>query len=258
MNSYIKTFIKYKYMLELFVRKDIEKKYKDAYLGVLWSLLNPLLNMVVLAIIFSTLFKRDIENFPLYLITGRIIYDFFSGTTNAAMRSVTGSAALLKKINFPKYMVVLSTVLSNFIIFIISFVDLFLIMFLTNAPITWAFLVLPVYLLVYMLFVMGCSLVISILNAYFRDTQHLYGVVLMIVSYFSAIFYPADIIPEQFRFLLYFNPIYQFIEAFRAITYYGTLPTMTNTLVCIGYAILSLVIGTLVFFKYKDKIIERI
>lgn len=258
MRAYIRTFVKYKYMLSLFVKKDIEKRYKDAYLGVLWSLLNPLLHMVVLGIIFTALFKKDIENFPLYLITGRIVFDYFSGTTNSAMRSITGSAPLLKKINFPKYMVVLSTVLSNFIIFLISFIDLFLIMFITKAPVTLSFIVLPIYLLLFMLFVLGCSFILSILNAYFRDTQHLYSVFIMMLSYFSCIFYPRDVIPEKFQFFLTLNPVFQFIDGFRAIVYYGTMPSQENMILILIYTFLSLVIGAFIFIKYKDKVIVRL
>lgn len=258
MMNYIKTFFKYSYMLKVFVKKDIEKKYKDAYLGVLWSLLNPLLHMFVLAILFSTLFQRDIENYPLYLISGRIIIDFFSSTTNGCMRSLTGNAALLKKINFPRYMVVLSNVLSNFIIFLISFIDLFLIMFITKAPFNIAFLILPIYLSIYAVFVFGFSMVLSVMNVFFRDTQHLYSVFLMILTYFSAIFYPIDVIPQKFQFLLIFNPVYQFIDGFRNIVYYGTMPTLQNLGIIMIYTVLSLVIGVVVFLKFKDKVIIRL
>ncbi len=258
MKNYIKTFMKYRYMLILFIKRDIEKKYNGAVLGILWSLLNPLLNMIVLSIVFSTLFKRDIDNFPLYLISARIVFNFFASTTSASMRSVVGSAALLKKINFPKYMVVLSTVLSNFIIFGISFLDLFLIMFLTNAKVNIYFLTLPFLLALLCLFVLGFSLMLSIINAYFRDMQHLYSIFIMVLTYFSAIFYPVDIIPDKFQFIFYINPVYQFIKAFRDIVYYGNLPTSDNLSLCILYTVLSLIIGIWVFIRHKDKIIIRL
>lgn len=258
MINYLKTFNKYKYMLKLFVSRDIEKKYKGAYLGVAWSLLNPLLQMIVLTIIFSALFSRDIVNFPMYLLTGKIIFDFFSSCTNASLKSITGSAALLKKINFPKYMVVLSTVISNFIIFLISFIDLFLIMLITKVTPQWSILIMPVYLLLFFIFVLGFSLLLSILNAYFRDIQHLYSVFIMFLTYFSAIFYPTDIVPEQFQFLFKLNPVYQFIEGFRAILYEGILPNFENLLICTFYTVLSLIIGTIVFIKYKDEVINEL
>lgn len=256
--SYLKTFFKYNYMLRLFVKRDIEKKYKGAYLGVMWSLLNPLLHMIVLTIIFSALFKNDIENFPMYLLVGRIIFGYFSSTTNSSMRSIIGSAALLKKINFPKYMVVLSTVISEFIIFLISFIDLFLIMAITKTPITLSFIVMPIYLVLFFLFVLGFSMILSISTAYFRDIQHLYSVFITILTYFSAIFYPTSIVPEQFQFLFLFNPVYQFIEGFRDIIYSGVFPSMENLMICTTYTLISLLLGCIIFVKYKDKIIVKL
>ncbi len=258
MKNYIKTFLKYRYMLGLFVKRDIEKKYKGAYLGILWSLLNPLLNMAVLTVIFSTLFSRDIENFPLYLITGRIILNFFSTTTNASLNSIIGSSTLLKKINFPKYMVVFSTVISNFILFLISFIDLFLIIIITKSEITWSFIFLPIYLAVYFIFIIGISLTLSILNAYFRDIKHLYSVFLVLLTYCCAIFYPRDIVPNRFQIIFTINPVYQFIEGARDIIYYGNIPSAQNLLLCMIYSTTSIVIGLVVFLKYKDKVIIKL
>ncbi len=258
MINYFRTLKKYSYLLKLFIKRDIENKYKGAYLGIVWSLLNPLLTMLVLTIIFSALFKRDIENFPLYLISGKIIFDFFSATTNASLKSIVNSANLLKKVNFPKYLVVVSTVSSNFVFFLISFIDLFLIMILTKASVDLSFLAMPIYLLIFYVFTLGCSLMLSIANATFRDIQHLYSVFILLLSYFSAIFYPRDIVPEQFQFLFDINPVYQYIEGFRDIIYYSKLPTLENFALCSIYAIVSLIIGVLVFIKYKDKVIMKL
>lgn len=256
--TYFKTLKKYRYMLSLFIKRDIEKKYKGAYLGIVWSLLNPLLTMIVLSIIFSTLFKRDIENFPLYMISGKIIFDFFSGTTNQSLKSLVNSANLLQKVNFPKYMMVLSTVSSGFVFFLISFIDLFLIVILTKASITWTFLLLPIYLCIFYVFVLGCSLFLSIANAIFRDIQHLYSVFVLLLYYFSAIFYPKDIVPQQFQFFYKLNPVYQFVEGFRDVIYYNQLPSMENFLMCIFYSIISISFGVLVFIKCKDKVIVKL
>lgn len=258
MKEYINNFNKYKYLLSLFVRNNIDKRYRGASLGIMWSLLNPLMEMVVLAIIFSQLFDRDIENYPLYLISGKLILNYFVSTTNASLKSITGSASILKKISFPKYMVVLSTTISNFIIFLISLIDLVLIMVVTDSPFSAAMLFIPVYLFIYFIFVTGVSLMLSIFNAYFRDVQHLYSVFTLLLTYMSAIFYPTDIVPEKFQFMFYLNPVYVFIEGFREMVYSGHLPSMRNMEFAIGYTIISLVVGLSIFIKYKDDVVNKL
>src|SRR5690606_24824281 len=133
---YFQTFSRYTFLLRLLVRYEIKKKYKDSFLGILWSLLNPLLYMTVLTVVFSELFKRSIENFPVYLLTGRLLFDFFSTSTSSSMNSIIKASNLIKKVYFPKYIVTLSKVISNFIFFLVSLVVMALIMAITRAPIT--------------------------------------------------------------------------------------------------------------------------
>lgn len=258
MINYIKTFSKYRYMLELFVRRDLEIKYKGTFLGIMWSLLNPLLQMVVLTILFSTLFKRSIENFPLYLISGKLILDLYVSTTNKSLTGLVSSSSLLKKVNFPKYMLILSLVISNFIIFLISLLDLVLIMVLTKAQLSIYILLAPLILVFYIVFILGASLTLSILNAFFRDIQHLYNVFIMILTYFSAIFYPISIVPERFRFLFYLNPVYIYIEAFRDVVYYNKMPSTLILVLGVIYAITSLLIGVVIFVKKQDAVVLKI
>ncbi len=256
--DYLKTFYQYKYLLSLMVRRDIKNKYKGSVLGILWSLVNPLLQMIVLTIIFATLFKNRIENFALYMISGRILFEFFSTTTNMSMNSLTGASSLIKKIYFPKYLVPLSRVISNFIIFLISLIDLVLVMLITKANITWTVVFAPLYLVLFFIFTLGISLLLSTVAVFFRDIEHLYGILTMILMYFSALFYPVEILPTEYMGFVLMNPIYQFISGFRDCVYYGNDISSSNLIVCLVWALGSLMVGLVLFKKNQDKFILHI
>lgn len=253
--AYINNFRKYSYLLALLTKNHISKKYRGSSLGILWSLLNPLLQMVVLTLIFSTLFKHNIDNFPLYMISGRLVYEYFSTATNGAMKSIINSSALIKKVYIPKYLITLSRVLAEFIIFLISLIDLLAVMLFTGAHFTVNFIYAPLYLALLMLFTTGVSLILSTVTIFFRDIEHFYGIFIMVLMYFSAIFYPASIIPHRFQFILQMNPIYQFIAGFRDAVYYGQSVDSLNLLYCFTVAIVSLILGLIVFERNQDKFI---
>lgn len=256
--TYAKGLYNYRYLLQVMIKRDIKNKYKGSYLGILWSLLNPLLQMIVLTIIFSTLFSRDIKNFALYMISGRILFDFFSTTTTMAIRSLTSTSALIKKVYFPKYIIPLSKVSSNFIVFLISLIDLVLVMVVTGAPLTSAVLIAPLYLFIFLVFTLGVSLLLSTVAVFFRDIEHLYGIVMMTLMYFSAIFYPADILPSKYKILLAMNPMFQFIEGFRSCVYYNIGISYMNLIICSSWAVTALIVGLICFKKNQDKFILHI
>lgn len=252
---YFKTFRRYTYLLRLLVRKDIKRKYKGSYLGILWSLLNPLLHMVVLTVVFSELFRMNIENFPVYLLAGKLIFDFFSSSTTASMNSIIQAAELIKKVYIPKYIITLSTVISNFVFFLISLLVLVFIMVVTRAPVTVNLLFTPIYLLLLFFFCCGIGLILATVTVFFRDAQHLYGVLTTVLMFTSTIFYPAEIIPAKFRFILDFNPVYYFIDGFRDVVHAGMPADPTNVLICAVLAVISMIAGILVFEKHQDKFI---
>ena len=251
-------FIKYRYLISLRVKHEIKKKYKNSFLGILWSLLNPMLQMLVLTVIFSTIFKRSIENFALYMISGRLLYNYFSQATTGSLKSITGGSQLIQKIYFPKYILIVSRVMSDFIIMLISMIDLIIIMLVTGAEFTVYMWYAPIYLMLLSIFVLGCGLMLSTLNVFFRDMEHLYGVVTLVIMYCSAIFYPDTIIPEKFRPLLLFNPVFHYISGFRHAVYYATPIEMDNLLYCVGVAFGALLIGIWVFKRNQDKFILNI
>jgi len=248
-------FIKYRYLLGLRVKQEIQKKYKNSALGIVWSLLNPLLQMIVMTIVFSTIFNRQIENFPLYMISGRLLFNFFADASTGSLTAIVNNAPLIQKVYFPKYILIASRVLSDFIIMLISMIDLALVMLILGAKITIFFLYAPFFLILLAIFVLGCSLIVSSLTVFFRDIEHLYGVLTMIIMYFSAIFYPDTIIPDKYRPILLFNPVFHYIAGFRHAIYYGTAPGIDNILYCTICSLVALMIGIWVFKKNQDRFI---
>jgi len=253
--TYLRNFHKYSYLLYLLVKKDVKKKYKGSFLGILWSLLNPLLHMIILTLVFSTLFGTDIDNFPVYMLCGFLIFNFFSSSTVSAMNSIIHSSSILSKVYIPKYIVTLSTIISNFVFFSISLIDLVIVMICTGYKASINILFMPVYLILLFIFCCGLSLLLATITVFFRDMEHIYGVIIMALNFTSAIFYPASIIPEKFKFILSVNPIYHYIEGFREVIYYNQSPDIVNLVTCLLIAVFSLVFGIVVFERNQDKFI---
>jgi ABC-type polysaccharide/polyol phosphate export permease len=171
------------------------------------------------------------------------------------LRSIVASEALLKKIYLPKYIIPISTIISHFIFFMISMIDLILIIAITGNHITINIIYAPIYLILFFIFSCGVSLVLATITVFFRDIEHIYGVLIMAIHFFSAVFYPPEIIPSKFQFILTYNPIYQFIKGFRDVVYIGTSPDLINMLICSSVAITSLILGLLIFKSKQDKFI---
>lgn len=258
MKQYIQTYKEYKPLLYEFVKRDIKVKYKNSFLGILWSMLNPLLTMLVLTFIFSNIFKNSIPNFPVYCLSGRLIYDFFAQATNQSMQSITSKSSLIKKIYIPKYIYTLSKVMSTFIIFLISLIPLFLVMILTGVKIKMIN-ILIIYPLFTLFFIsLGCGLILATINVFFRDMEHIYSVILMLIMYMSAIFYSVDIVDSFFALIMKINPIYPVIYVFRDCILYGQITSIKNVILCAIYAIVYMIIGIVVFRKNQDKFILHV
>lgn len=255
MSAYLKKFIQYRGLLSQLVSKDIKTKYRRSMLGYLWSVLNPLMMMMILTVVFSTVFRNDIPNFPVYFLTGQLIFNAFSEATNTAMSSVISNSALIKKVYFPKYILPVSKAGAAFVNFVLSLIALVVVLALTRAPISWAILLLPLPLLYLLLISTGVGLFLSALAVRFRDIVHLYGVVLTALMYLTPIFYPITILPDAARQIVSFNPIFHILEMFRCVVMYGTVPSLKANLVCMGFSIIALCVGMLTFKKNQDQFI---
>ncbi len=244
----------YRSLLSELIRRDIKIKYRRSVLGIFWSFLDPLLSMIVLTIVFSTLFHR-IPNYPIYYLTGLLAFQLFSNGSKTAMRSLVGSSGIWKTIYVPKFLYVLSAVLSNFVTYLLSLVVLFVIMAILNVQFTIyiVFASLPILALIIM--TVGAGLIMGTLNVFFRDMEYLYNVFMMILMYGMPIFYPADIVPASFQFIQQYNPLYQLIVCLRDCFLYGQMYSLSTLLFGFISAIILLVIGILLLYKYQDRFV---
>ncbi len=246
---------RHKNLLYELVINTIKKRYRRSVLGVLWSMLNPLMTMGVQAFVFSNIFRSNIENYLLYLITGQILFNFFCEGTNMGMSSIIANAALIKKVRVPKYMFPFAAVMSSCVNLLFSMPALIIIMLITKTFPTVATPVFILPLLFMLVFCMGVSLILSTMAVFFRDILHLWGVFLTLLNYATPIFYSADLISDKRAAILRLNPLYHYIKAFRAPLYGGVLPPLRTLGFCAIGAVLALAIGTLVFRCNQKKFI---
>ena len=252
------TFAEKKFLLKELVKRDLTSKYKDSVLGILWSFFNPLLIMLVFTAIFSMLFGRSIENYPVYFLSGRIIFDFYNAGTKGAMRSIKRNQNLIKKIYVPKYMFSVSTICYEFINFLISFVILFGVMILTGASFHWTIIVSIVPMFFLLCLVFGVGLILAVCNTYFTDVGHLYNVFTLLLMYSSALFYPMEIVPPLVQRIFTLNPVYSAISCFRECISYGILPNASTLLYLAAFSLTTLGIGIVLFKIYKKRIIIKL
>lgn len=245
--------MKYFVFMKEVVKRDIKRKYYKSALGVLWTVLNPLLSMLVMTLVFSTLFKRNIDNFPIYLLSGQLIFNFISGASRQSLSAILSNAGYIRAIYIPKYIFVLSRVVEGLVDFLFSLIALLLVMFFTKAPFTLNMLMLPVLLVLVFMFTLGLSLILATYGTFFRDLHHLYGIFTMLWMWTSAIFYPLSIIPARYSFLFDLNPAIHYISIMRAICHEGVAPTEKSLIIATCYSILTLLFGISVFKSKENK-----
>lgn len=259
MNIMIKrfnVFIKYKDLLRQLVIKDLKLKYRRSFLGYVWSILNPLLIMIVMTIVFSTMFNRNIKNFPVYLFTGQVLFNFMNQSTHQALSSINGNAALLKKTYVPKYIFTFAKITSGLIDLFFSLGALIIVMIATKATFSWHFLLFPFVLLQVYIFCLGLGLFLAQANVFFRDIQYIYNAVTTAWLYLTPIFYPMDLLPSNVLWCIkHLNPMYFFIGQFRDLVYNNRLPGHLIVAAGCTASVLMLIIGTWSFLKNQDRFI---
>jgi len=211
--------------------------------------------MVVLTIVFSAVFKNHIENFPLYVLSGRLIYTFFSESTNFAADSIHRNGALIKKIYVPKYFFPISRVISSFITSSVALVPIILVMAFSGVSFSFFNLFIIVPMLLLLITAIGIGLILSTITVFFQDLKHFYSIVLTILMYMTPIFYPAEIIPEKYRFLVELNPIYPLVMMFRGAIMEPHQINLYYLSISIFYALGYLVLGLFLFYKKQDRFI---
>ncbi len=249
-------FWNYRDLLKHLVAKDLKLKYRRSFLGYLWSILNPLLIMIVISIVFSTMFNRSIENYPLYLFTGQMLFNFMNQSTHSALSAINTNGALIKKAYVPKYIFVFSKITSGMVDLVLSLGALVIVMIFTGAGFAWTNLLFPLVLLQLYVFCIGLGLYLAQANVFFRDISYIYNAVTTAWMYLTPIFYPLEALPEQVRwFIEHLNPLYFYVGQFRNIIYYQQLPDGFQVLAGVISALVMLWIGIKNFTKNQDRFI---
>lgn len=253
--NFLANYKRYKPLIKELIARDLKVKYRRSFLGYVWSLLNPLLMMIVMSIVFSYIFRFDIPNYPLYLICGQTLWNFFNESTNMAMYSVIQNSSLIKKVYIPKYIFPMSRVLSSFVTMSFSLMAILIVMVFTGTKITPTVLLFPFPLLFLLIFSMGVGLILSSLSVYFRDIVHLYSVLTMAWMYLTPIFYPVSSLPEDVAQIVELNPLCSFVTFFRDIVLYGQVPMAEMWINCIASSAIAFLVGAILFKKMQKNFI---
>ncbi len=247
--------LKYRFLLHELVKKGIRLKYRRSYLGVVWSLIEPILTTIVLVIVFGTLFNNKNPTYPLYIIIGRLIYSFFSTGTKGASGAIRSNAGMITKVYVPKILYPLASVLFNFVISCISLLVVFGVQGYCHVLPTWHILQFIPSLLLLLLLTFGVGIILCTLNVYFRDIEYLWNVVLLLIMYMSAIFYyPERLLNSKYAVILVWNPLYQIISLSRG-AFLGEVWNGEGALIALVWGAVSCLFGLLVFYRKQDSFI---
>jgi ABC-2 type transport system permease protein len=249
----------YREMLKNMVRKDLRTRYKGSFFGFLWTFINPLLQLVVYSVIFTTIMRfPDIENYSMFLFVALLPWIFFSSSLMSSTGSIINNKELIKKIFFPREIIPLSVVTSGFVNLLFGFVIIFTALFISGIGISRALLWLPLVLLAIFIVTLGFSLLFSALNVYVRDLEHILGIVTMAWFYFTPVLYKVDMIPARFIKLFYMNPMTPIILSFRDILYYGKAPDLKLLGITMAAGLLLVVFSHFIFKRLQKNFAEEI
>lgn len=276
LKNYFKNAYKYRYLVQEIVRKNIKLQYRNSFLGIFWTFLQPLLTMIVLVLVFSNVFgssSSGVVCYPIYVLCGRLIYECFTQSTKRAMRSIRNSASVIKKVYVPKYVYPLSNVLANFVTFLISLsvlVVVFAFFYIfqhgqyPELVLSWKILLILVPLFLLFLLSIGCGMILSVLNVFFKDIEYIYDVFCMLLFYITPVFYKVSNLHlgsgvSWFGFLLKLNPLYWVTDLFRScVLVNGFAWNWTGFLYTLGFSVATILVGVYFFYKKQDKFILHI
>ncbi len=238
--------------------KEFKLRYRNSFLGFFWSLLNPLSMMIILTLVFSTLLRSGIENFPVFILPALLSWRFFSISTSMSLFSIIGNAPLVKKIYFPRWFLILSSNLANLIGTSLEFAVLFPLLIFLGMNVTYLVLLLPLILAFQFILIIGISLVLASLNVYYRDFNQIWEILLQIGFFLCPILYSMSLIPERYLLAYSLNPMTRVIESIRKILYYNTVPILTDFMIIIVSSIIFLVAGYMVYHRLEPRFAEEI
>jgi len=246
--------LRYRDLIWTLVGRDLKVRYRRSAIGFVWTMLQPLLTMLVLQMVFSTIFRFEIGNYPVYALSGILFWNFFSQSIVASMNSLRGNASLISKMPVPKEVFPLATVLAGVVNLLLALVPLFAILLITGHSIRPAILFLPLAILLAALFTLGVGLLLSPMAVFFHDVVELVGVVMTLLMYLTPVFYPMAIVPGRLRWVVRFNPIRSVLEVFRDPIYLGKIPPWSHFTVVVAIVVLALLVGSYFFRRSSDRI----
>ena len=248
---------KYSFLLQQLVSRDFKVKYKRSVLGIVWSLLYPILTMIVMAIVFSNVFKFSTPNvnYLAYLLSGLVMFNYFSEASNLSMSSVVANFGLLNKIYIPKYIFPLSKCLFVGINFLLTLIPLYIVLLATGTGVNWYHIFLPYAYLCLFMFTLGMGFILSSVSVFLRDMFYIYGIIVMMWTYLTPIMYDINLISANLQPWLKLNPLYHYINFAREIILYGRMPQPFTWVTCLVSSVAVLLIGVIVFKKTQDKFI---
>jgi len=250
----MKDLLRYRDLVATLVIRDLKVRYRRSTIGFLWTMLQPLLTMLVLTAVFSAIFRFELPNYSVYALAGIMFWNFFSQSVTASMNSLKGNAQLLTKIPTPKAVFPLATVIAGVINLLFALVPLFVILLVTGHSIQPAVLFVPVAILIAALFTFGAGLLLAPMAVFFYDTIEMISVLMTLLMYLTPVFYPMDIVPEKYRWIVRFNPLRSVLEVFRDPIYYGKIPPLTHLTVAVSVTAVALVVGIIAFRRSSDRI----
>lgn len=247
----------YYFAIRQMVAREVKRKYARSYLGIVWSVLNPLLSMAVMSLIFSTIFKRSIENYPIYYLTGSTFWSLFANSTEQGMTALVDNRSMLLKVKLPKQTFVIARVFTALTNFGYTCVAYAMMLVVFRIKPTVYMLLFPVDVLFMLLFSMGIAYILSILYVFFADIKYLYSVALQLLMYISALFYPVDRLSEMMRRVVNWNPIYDYVLFARDVMLYGIMPEPVLWLKIVIWGVASFSVGYFVFKKRENLVMQR-
>ena len=254
----IKELYSYRQFLKTSVKKEFRGKYKKSFLGVLWSFINPLLQLLVYALVFPFILRNQEENYVMFLFSALIPWNFFATTISQSTSIVVGNGGILKKVYFPREILPISIVISGAINFLISCIIIFVALMVSGMGITLNILWLPIILIVQCIVTLGICFVLSALTVYIRDLEYFINVLLQLWMYVTPVLYSMDLIPQKLAKLFYINPMVEIINAYRCIFYYQTMPNLKALAILTSIGIIGTLIGYAIFKKLEKRFAEEL
>jgi ABC-type polysaccharide/polyol phosphate export permease len=254
----LREIFQYRELLAKLVSRNIKTRYKRSVLGIAWTMLNPLLMMTVMTLVFSNIFRMNLEHYPVYLLSALIFWNFFAQTTSSAMNELVWGGSLMTRIYLPRSIFAFTALGTGLVNMVLSLIPLLLIMLITGAPFRLSLFYLPLAILLIAMFALGVGLFLSTLGVYFTDVLEMYQIFLLAWMYLTPIMYPMEIIPPNYLWAFQLNPLYYLLEVFRQPIYLGKLPDLHTLTVACLLSSLTLVLGWWFFTRKADEFAYRV